>query len=529
MNIVNAIQKLAEQDPDFVALKIHESGKTKTISYRQLDNNIRQLSTYLFGKGIIHGTKILVMVPPGEDLITLIFALLQLGAIPIIIDPGMGIKNFFACARKTQPNVFIGCARTQLFYPILKKFIGSLQQGIFLNSHLKNYLHRNGFIAQLPTNNNENDIAAILFTSGSTGHPKGAIYTYHQFNQQIETLQKTFQIEKGEIDLPLLPVFSLFNPLLGMTTIVPKMNPAKPSALDASANIHFIQEFHISNSFGAPRLWSKLVDFCEKENITLPSLKRVFLAGAPVHPNLLKRLQKLIPNGEAYSPYGATEALPLTYISAKEVLSETYKQTLQGAGTCVGKPVYGVQIRIIPISDSALKQMPPSLPNNTIGEIIASAPFISTGYLNDPQATEKAKIYEGTQLWHRMGDLGYLDDTGRLWFCGRKVERVCTPNKTYYTDCCEAIINAHPEVFRSALIEHQGQAAIVIEPQKYPYTPWGKKALVQRVHQWAKQHATTQDIEHFFIYKSFPVDVRHNAKIHRLTLRNYFAKRTPLS
>jgi len=288
-----------------------------------------------------------------------------------------------------------------------------------------------------------------------------------------------------------------------------------------------LQTCSVTHSFGSPRLWTKIVEYCESKNLSFPALKRVFLAGAPVHPHLLKRVQALLPNGTAYTPYGATEALPIACISAQEILEDTYQQTLAGKGTCVGKTIEGVEVRIVPISDEAMDALPSELPQGEIGEIVVCAPYISKSYLNNLEATQKAKIRDQGKIWHRMGDLGYKDVQGRLWFCGRKVERVLTPQKTYYTDCCEAIFNAHEEVFRSALIafKHKEEVvpAIVIEPKK-KLSKAGKIALLKALRLHAKICSETAPIHHFAIFKNFPVDVRHNAKIHRLTLMKYFAK-----
>ncbi|MDR1254777.1 MAG: AMP-binding protein [Puniceicoccales bacterium] len=534
MNIKDAIEKVAAKGPLHPAIKIPQrcglhNVHYKTISFEALRDCVGRLSTYLFCQSIARGDRVLVMVPPGEDLLVLIFSLLSIEAIPVIIDPGMGVRNFLNCAKKTQPSVWVGCPKVRCLSPFLSLKVRTLRKKIILTRSLKKQLEAKGFICNLQKNCNLDNPAAILFTSGSTGYPKGALYTYRQLNAQVEALQKAFNFQPGEVDLPLLPVFSLFNPLLKMTTVVPEMDPSHPSALNPAYIVETIHRCHVTNSFGSPRLWTCIADYCESKQIMLPSLKRVFLAGAPVHPLLLKRVQDLLPSGEVYTPYGATEALPIACISAKEVMEETCAQTLRGRGTCVGFPLSNVRIRIIPITELSLTTLPDPLPIYGIGEIIVQTSYASEAYANDLPATEKAKIVADDVVWHRMGDLGYLDEKGRLWFCGRKAECVITRSgKTYYTECCEAIFNACPEVFRSALIGcRQGSTtspAMVIEPKIMPMRRKDKEILLDRVRQWSKQCAFTCDIEKFFLHKNFPVDVRHNAKIHRLKLAHYFQK-----
>lgn len=531
MNVIEALGEVAQEKPDTLGLSIPHRNLWGLLSYQhktfqQMDHEVDVWATYFLSKGFSKGKKILLMLPPGEDLLISVFAMLRLGAIPVVIDPGMGLKNFFNCAKKTRPDLFLGCHQARLLYYILKPFV-RLKKAIIFTKALKEKILKENFACHLQKEDRNNDVAAVLFTSGSTGYPKGAVYTYGEFNAQIDALKSTFNIEADEIDIPLLPVFSLYNPALGMTTIVPEMDPAKPSQLDPEKIIEAIQTNGVTNSFGSPRLWTKLIDYCEENDYTLPTIKRIFLAGAPVHPSLLKRIQAILPKGTAFTPYGATEALPIAYISATEVLEDTYQLTLQGKGTCVGHSIAGVKIRIIPIKDEVINELPEELSLGEVGEIAVYAPYVSKSYLNDLSATAKAKINHQGEIWHRMGDLGYKDEQGRLWFCGRKAERVICPEKTYYTDCYEAVFNAHKAVFRSALIafESNGKTspAIIIEPKKL-LNHKEEQYLLHQLQAWADTTETTKDIHHFAIYYHFPVDVRHNAKIHRLTLRRYFQK-----
>ena len=530
MNLVEVLSQIAERQPHTIALKLPSriEGQLayRECSFSDMQYEVDLLATYLFANKFSKGKKVLLLVPPGEDLLISVFALLRLGAIPVVIDPGMGFKNFIACARKIQPDFLLATPKVRLPLLLLKAWI-KIKKIVFVTNKLKRKLRRQNFVCHLQQENDLEATAAVLFTSGSTGAPKGAVYTYQDFNAQIEALKGLFKIQAGEVDLPLLPVFSLYNPAFGMTTVVPEMNPAHPSRLNPAYIAEALQTCCVTHSFASPRLWTKIVAYCEANELTFPALKRVFLAGAPVHPYLLKRVQDLLPNGTAYTPYGATEALPIACISAKEILEETYQQTLMGKGTCVGTLVEGVEVRILPISEDPMDRLPSELPQGAIGEIVVYAPYISKSYLNHPEANQKAKVDDHGKIWHRMGDLGYKDAQGRLWFCGRKVERVVTAQKTYYTECCEAIFNAHKEVFRSALIAfnvgNEIVPAIVIEP-KNELSKAGKRALLETLYLEAKTCLETASIQHFAIFKNFPVDVRHNAKIHRLTLRKYFAK-----
>jgi acyl-CoA synthetase (AMP-forming)/AMP-acid ligase II len=240
-------------------------------------------------------------------------------------------------------------------------------------------------------------------------------------------------------------------------------------------------------------------------------------------------MQAILPNGEIHTPYGATEALPVSSIAASEVLSETATRTQQGEGTCVGAALPGVSVRVIEAVDGAILEIDSVVdaPLGAVGEIIVQGPSVTRGYDRLPQADAHSKIKDGAGHWHRMGDMGWLDASGRLWFCGRKAERVLTAQGPLYTDCCEAIFNQHPKVFRSALIDiGAGCPAIVIEPEKNGLAlgATARDVFVAELRALALANPVTAAIEHFFFEPSFPVDVRHNAKIHRLSLAKKFGK-----
>jgi acyl-CoA synthetase (AMP-forming)/AMP-acid ligase II len=360
------------------------------------------------------------------------------------------------------------------------------------------------------------------------------------FEAQVRTIRDSYDIQPGEVDLPMLPVFALFFPALGLTTVVPGIDPSRPATVDPAAIVQAIQQCNVTNSFGSPVIWRKIADHCRTAGVTLPTIKRVLMAGAPVPPALMADFSPVIPNGVVHSPYGATEALPVTTVSAREILEHTVSRTLQGRGTCVGRPVTGVSVKIVPISDEPIRSENEIrfLGSGEIGEIIVRGPQVTKSYdqLDDPTVEAKIPIEgDASMVWHRMGDTGYIDEDGRLWFCGRKAERVVTKEGVLFTDCCEPIFNQHPHVARSALIGtgHRGeqQPAIVVEPKpgNWPSTPLEKTTFARELVSLAEACETTRGIKQVFFHRRFPVDVRHNAKIHRLQLTKYFANLRPVS
>jgi acyl-CoA synthetase (AMP-forming)/AMP-acid ligase II len=366
------------------------------------------------------------------------------------------------------------------------------------------------------------ELAAILFTSGSTGAPKGVPYEHGMFEAQVNLLRQAYAIEPGEIDMPMLPIFALFNPALGMTTVVPEIDPRRPAAVDPSRIVQAIRQEGVTNSFGSPTLWRIVGDYCMERGITLPSLRRVLCAGAPVPARLWGSARSFLPNGRLHSPYGATEALPVTTIDGDEAGALV---NATAAGAPVGRPLPGIGVKIIPISDGPVPSMDEthSLGPAEVGEIIVSGPVVTKEYDGMPEATAEAKIRGPAGVWHRMGDCGRLDPDGRLWFFGRKAERVETPGGTLHTEPCERVFREHPRAARCALIglgpRGRQEPALVVEARVKGAAE--ARALAGELRSLGLRRPETAAIRRFFFHPRFPVDVRHNAKIHRLALARW--------
>ncbi|MFA5058550.1 MAG: AMP-binding protein, partial [Opitutaceae bacterium] len=305
-----------------------------------------------------------------------------------------------------------------------------------------------------------------------------------------------------------------------------------------------IRQEQVTNSFGSPTLWRRIADHCLAHGLTLPSLRRVLCAGAPVPASLWTDAPRFLPRGRLHSPYGATEVLPVSTVTADAVNPAAVR------GACVGRPLAENRVKIIALTDGPIATLADAreLPRGGIGEIIVSGPTVTREYDQLPEATKLAKIQAPDPLgtlplklatsapprgavWHRMGDCGYLDAEGVLWFCGRVTERVETAGGPMFTEPCEQVFRVHPQVARCALIglgsRGQQVPAIVIEPKAG--TPLrsaaDRQAFADALRRLALGHAHTAGIRRFYFHPRFPVDVRHNAKIHRHTLARWAASR----
>ena len=515
---------MAAAQPGATALKVPR-GRTASggidylaLSFAELLAETDAWCARLRAKGIVRGDRALVMVRPGLPLVALAFALFRLGAVPVIIDPGMGLGNFLACVRSSRPRALVGIPVAQFLSRICLGSFRSVEVRVPVSGSHTAQVRTQGGVAADAATAAPGDLAAILFTSGSTGAPKGVRYEHGMFEAQVGMIRDTYAIEPGEIDLPLLPIFTLFNPALGMTSIIPEIDPRHPARADPARIVQAIRQEGVTNSFGSPTLWRKVAEHCAAHSVQLPSLKRVLCAGAPVPADLWEASRSFLSGGRLHSPYGATEALPVCTVSVDEIDAGSTR------GACVGRPVAGVDVRIIPISDQAVTAMGPGLPAGAVGEVVVRGANVTREYDGLPDANHLAKIPDPSSpgaFWHRMGDCGMIDEAGRLWFLGRKAECVDGPGGRMFTEPCEQVFRTHPRARRCALIGLGPEPALVVEARA------GGSADAQRLagelRALALGHAHTSPVKTFFFRAHLPVDVRHNAKIHRLALARWAA------
>jgi acyl-CoA synthetase (AMP-forming)/AMP-acid ligase II len=538
-NIADFLPEMAARQPDAMAIICPWGRRGGRLTYRQLEERSSGIARGLEEIGIARGVRVVLMVPPGLDLFSLAFALFKTGAVPVLVDPGIGLRHLKACLGNAEPEAFIGVPKAHAARVILGWGRATVRTTVtagprlFWGGHTLAQVERRGASAPSrgfpPTS--ADDVAAIVFTSGSTGPPKGVIYRHGTFIAQVNAIRDAYGIEPGEVNLPTFPLFALFDPALGMTTVLPDMDPTRPAKVDPRKIIGPIEEYGVTTMFGSPALLDTVGRWGDEHGVTLPSLRRVISAGAPVSPKVIERVQAMLTGDAAiHTPYGATESLPVATISSHEILSETRHATDRGAGTCVGRPVDSIEAAVIRIDDEPILSWREELKvgDGEVGEIVVKGPQVSRAYFNAPAHDRLAKITDGEAIRHRMGDLGFLDDRGRLWFCGRKTHRVQTVDGTLYTVPCESVFNTHPEVFRTALV---GVGAVsaqrpVLCVELEPGVGASEEVRIRsELLALGGGFEHTKTIRTVLFHSGFPVDIRHNAKIGRTALASWAAPR----
>ena len=540
-NIAAALPRLARERPEQVAMRCpgRGGGYQVAITYAQLDARSDAIAAGLARRGIVRGTRTVVMVRPTPEFFLLMFALFKAGAVPVLVDPGIDRRALKQCLDEARPEAFIGIPLALLAKVLLgwaksaRVRITTGRRAWLADATLADVERDGAGAGPQLADTAPDDVAGLLFTSGSTGVPKGVVYRHRHFVAQVGMLRDAFGIEAGGIDLPTFPPFALFDPALGLTSIIPDMDPTRPAKADPRKLHAAIRRFGVTQLFGSPALMRVLAGHGEP----LPTVRRVTSAGAPVPPEVVARMLALLPpDAQLWTPYGATECLPVAVIEGRELLA-LRERTEAGSGTCVGRPVARNTVRIIRIDDGAIADWSDALrvAPGQVGEITVAGPSATDAYFNRDAQTALAKIRErlpdgGERIVHRMGDLGWFDGDGRLWFCGRKSQRVVVDAvTTLCTEQVEPVFNAHPGVARTALVGTgaQGMQSPVLCVELNPGIGKREWPRIEReLRHLGEGFVHTAKVDTFLRYpKPFPVDIRHNAKIGRETLARWAAAR----
>ena len=522
----------ADTAPDHFASRT----SSEQVSFGELHARMCGFAHMFAKRGIAAGDRVVILVPAGSDFLGCTYALFYLQAIPIFIDPGVGLKKLLACVRQSAATWVVAAPKVKILRLLAPSTFRALRGVIYIDGAFRAAAH--GQTAQRASAPQSQ--VMVAYTSGATGRPKGVVFTPLMAQAICDILRHTFGLNAGGCDMALLPIFSIFNLALGRTSVLPRMDAAHPLSLDEREVVSLIERCAVDSAFGSPTLWQKISSYANSQRIVFPRVKQIFMAGAPVRAEVQQAVAKLLPNGEVYTPYGSTEALPVTLIGAAELSQTQQVAALSGErGTLVGKPIGQALVLLAHVSDGVAedRKVVPAA-EREIAEILVSGPHISQSYLADEEASKYAKIHFDGLLWHRMGDLGYFDAQGNLYFCGRVAHAVREGDRVLSTIPLERIFNQHASVERSALVRLPApwNVGVVVEPKKaamssvFPTWPAalfssGRRRFEGELRQLALSDPLSAKIERFFFHRSFPVDGRHNAKIFRDQLARWAARR----
>ncbi len=549
LNLAGEFAALAEARPEApvsIVARHEKRGAPHTyqsLSFRDCRAWADQFARGIAARGIQPGDTVLILMKPMLDFVPIFLALWKAGAVPVALDPGAPRSQKLKSIREIAPTALIGIPAAHALRYLYRKPFRSIARGLTVGTHgfpgaptLRSFLRRPE-AGQVSAPTTTGDTMAIVFTTGSTGPPKGVVYTQGNGAAIIRIMKDALGIRSDDICLACHPAFALYFVGAGATVVTPDMDPRYPQAADPACLLAIIRDWKPTVSFMQIPVIRNLWTYCAARGEKIPHLGKILTTGATVPADLIEGVHQVLaePGADLHVMYGATEALCVSYATGREILAATPRAG-EAKGTYLGRPSPGVTAGIIGIDDQPIPQWSRDLllPEGQIGEICVSGPVVTPRYEGLPEATRKAKMPSATGLWHRMGDAGYIDRDGALWYCGRIADRVETGDGYLYSDLVEPVFNSHPAVRRSALVGvpiagfSKKRPVIVVEPKaaEDAASPARERKLAGELRLLASHHIHASRIEDVLISgEAFPVDVRHGAKIRRDLLTRYAAER----
>ncbi|MGX1805870.1 fatty acid CoA ligase family protein [Nocardia sp. NPDC055321] len=545
------------------------------LTYRELDEWSDSIAAHLVAAGVGRGTRTIVLVLPSPELYAIMFGLLKIGAVPVVIDPGMGLRKMLNCLRAADAEAFIGIPQAHAARVLFRRYFRGIRVPITVGPRwfwggetLQSWggpaavaagaasapaTGRGGAArarvravraklagaraawergsASLPTAYTAvertpapaDELLLIAFTTGSTGPAKAVEMTHGNLSAMVDQVDAARARVAPGTSLITLPLVGILDMLLGSRCVLPPLIPSQVGSTDPAHVVDAINRFGVRTMFASPAVLIPLLRHLESTGVKIPTLHSIYSGGAPVPDWCIAGLREVLSSdAEVHAGYGSTEALPMSTIESRELLGGLVERAHRGEGTCIGRPAENVRARLVAITDDPLPNWSDALAREAelvatrgIGELVVAGPNVSTRYYWPHAANRAGKIVEDGVVWHRTGDLAWIDDEGRIWFCGRKSQRVHTAAGPMFSVQVEQVFNTLPGVARTALVGVGPRGAqrpvLCVETE----TGANPLSLTAELRDRAAAFEVTAPVRDFLFHPKFPVDIRHNAKIGR--------------
>jgi acyl-CoA synthetase (AMP-forming)/AMP-acid ligase II len=528
------LSQWARAGPDRTALlEPGPRGTWRATTFVELDTLANRYAAGLARAGVRAGDRALYLLRPSAEGYAVFYALLRLGAVPGFIDPRMSVARVLACVAAIGPRVVVSVPALHALRVVARRPFAATELAITSGHRwfwggrtLRQCLAPDPSFTPAPVSPDAD--CYLPFTSGSTGPPKGVYCTHGMVCAQSRLVRELCGWREGDRAVMCYAPFVPFALADGVTVVLPDMDFSRPAASDPRRIAAAVTASAAQYAFASPIVWLRVVRHREPSEVALPTLRHAIAAGAPVHAKLHAGLTRLMhPEGRLHTPYGATEAMPLTTIDTG-LLADTWEQSRNGYGTCVGRPLRGVELQVIRVTDAPIPGWSDDLcvPAGAVGEIVVAGAMVSPAYPDLPEENVRAKIRCDGRVLHRTGDLGRIDAEGRVWFCGRKSHRIETREGVLPSVPLENIFDQHPGIIRSAVVGigapgAQTPVACVELERGAVFSP----RLVAELRALADATPFRGVVTRFLPHRRFPVDARHNSKIRREELAVWAARR----
>ena len=522
MNLAELLIAQATSRPDQAALIDVRGKREHRITFGELEDASARLAGLFHQSGLRAGDAVLVFQPMSIELYVALAALFRSGLLAMFLDPRTGRSHIEECCALCPPRGLIAPPKAHLLRfvsPALRRIPVQFSVGVALPWARAFSGWTQASRRRILEECNFDTPALVTFTSGSTGQPKAALRSHGFLLKQQQVLEKSLDLEPGEVDLATMPTFALANLASGLTTVITDAGRSSWNREGAwRALVAQIKRQRVDRIGASPAFFEQLVAHCSRRSESLPGVRKLCTGGGPVFPRLLDQLAAVAPQARIKALYGCTEAEPISTLDLEGLSPEDREATARGAGLPVGATDSGVLVRILPDRDeSNLGPFSPGafaaecLPPGSRGEIVVSGGHVLTGYLDGGEEAEN-KIQVGETIWHRTGDAGYFDGLGRLWLLGRCCGRVDDQHGRLYPLQVEGAIRQLTTHGRAALVSHAGRRRLWMTRQGRSELP----VLSGILERWK--------IEQIRWIKAIPFDRRHQSKIdygalRRLTMR----------
>lgn len=512
MNIVTILQRQAQNRPDAPAIIDMHHGRERLTTFAGLEKASAAGATLLRHTGLVSGDAVLVFQPMSAELYIALMSLFRLGITAMFLDPSAGLNHIERCCEILPPKALIASPKAQLLRlvsPALRKIPHHICFSRFMprctpwcrSARLEPYLPITVCTADGP--------ALITFTSGSTGLPKAVVRSHGFLLEQHRVLERAINLVPGTIDLTTLPVFVLANLASGVTSLLPDADLRRPGTIKAAPVLRQVVRHRPVSVVASPAFLERMCAESERTGSTISGFRSVFTGGAPVFPDHLNRFTEFFHDASVVAVYGSTEAEPIAHIDRKDFSVDDMRSMTSGAGLLAGKPVAEINVRVMepcwgfPLGDldqatfSSICMQP-----GKAGEIVVTGKHVLKGYLHG-SGDKETKFRVNGEVWHRTGDSGYLDDTGRIWLLGRSAAIIKDERGQLYPFAVECAARNFSGVSRAALVSRNGQRILFVQSAKRVHID--TVSLINAL-AWAQLDEVRELYE-------IPLDKRHNAKV----------------
>lgn len=511
MNIFEIVKPHIQNCPNAIAIQDMPDKETRQLTFADLDKRSAQVAGIFKKQGLVAGDTVLLFYPMSIELYITLVAIFRLGLIAMFLDPSAGKNHIERCCTLNPPKALIASPKAQLLR-LLSPAIRKIPQKFVIGRRLPGAISltsQTNATEYSQYHSCQHDTPALItFTSGSTGEPKATVRTHGFLIDQYEVLRRSLDMQAGAIDMTTLPIFALCNLGAGMRSIIPNGDLRRPGAIEPGPVIAQLQKQHAQRIVASPAFFEQLLGYCEKHDIVLTELTYIFSGGGPVFPRLMSRLQRIAPNARIMAVYGSTEAEPIAEVDWNDIHTNDLIAIKSGKGLLVGTPVPEIQVRIVhhqwgkPIGSLSSTEFENiCLTPEEAGEIVVTGPHVLSGYLHG-RGDEETKFRVDGTVWHRTGDAGYFDQSGRLWLLGRVAARIKDERGVLYPFAVESVLSFDESIGRTALTQYRGRRVLIVERNSKSYMT----AELAEMLEWA-------NLDAIIYMDQIPVDKRHNAKV----------------